>query len=179
MSAASRFGAVAVVLALTAAPAFAHREGRGEWDDYGEDMLLVNPGDLFSGVLSVQYEHAFSRHFGLTAGLSVWAFRGVFSPPSDPWFTGISPEFGMRFHFIQHAPAGLWLGPTLNGGVLFTRSDGTLTRAFAWGVGAAIGYTFVIGRHFALELGIGGGFLDTGDSLRWAPRLRLGLGGVF
>lgn len=160
---------------------------RADWDDrevewhegHGNDSLLVNVGDLFDGVLSLEFEHAFSRHFGVTAGLAFWAYHSVFLPSSTPTFTGISPEVGFRFHFLQRAPAGLWLGPTLSGGYLFSRSDGVVLNSFAWGIGADIGYTFVIGQHLGLELGIGGRFLDLGNGLLWQPRLRLGIGFVF
>jgi hypothetical protein len=50
---------------------------------------------------------------------------------------------------------------------------------FAWGIGAAAGYNFIIGRHFTIQVGVGGGFTDYGDRLVWYPRFRLGLGAVF
>jgi hypothetical protein len=145
----------------------------------GNNVLLLNPGDLFSGVLSLEYEHALSPYFGLTAAVSVWTFHGLFSPPSDPYFTGISPEIGARVHFIRDAPGGLWLGPYISAGYVISRSDGSLYRAWSWGVGAALGYNFIIARVLALQLGVGGGFIDLGDRLVWAPRLRLGIGFVF
>ncbi len=143
------------------------------------NMILVNPGDLFSGVISMEYERALASWFGLTAGFSVWTFRGVFAPLGEPSFQGISPEFGMRFHFIKDAPGGLFFGPTISAGYLFARSDGALSRAWAWGLGAVLGYNFIFGEHFAFQLGLGGGFTDYGDRLVWAPRLRLGLGAAF
>ena len=47
---------------------------------------------------------------------------------------------------------------------------------FMWGFGAGVGYNFVFGRHFTLQLGAGGGFAANGSHLVWAPRFRLGLG---
>lgn len=143
------------------------------------NMLLVNMGDLLGGVVNIEYERALASWFGLTAGVSVWAFHGVFAPLGEPSFTGISPELGARFHFIRDAPGGLWFGPYLTAGYLFSRSDGVLTRPWAWGLGAAVGYNFIFGRHFTFQLGVGGGFTDFGDRLVWAPRLRLGLGAAF
>jgi hypothetical protein len=145
----------------------------------GKNMLLINPGDLFNGVLSVEYERAIGRYFGLTAGLSVSTFRGVFSAPSDPTYTAISPEFGARVHFIRDSPRGLWFGPSISAGYLAARSGGGLSRAWAWGIGAALGYNFMIGRIFTFQLGAGGGFVDYGDRLVWAPRLKLGVGAIF
>lgn len=144
------------------------------------NMLLLNPGDLFNGVLSLEYERGLARWFGITLGLSVSTFRGVFTPLGQPSYTGISPEVGFRFHFIRHAPRGLWIGPSVSAGYLFSRDDGaTLRRAWSWGLGAALGYNFVIGRHFTFQLGVGGGFTDSGDGLRWDPRLKLGIGATF
>lgn len=143
------------------------------------NLLLVNVGDLLGGVVNVEYERALASWFGITAGLSVWAFHGVFVPLGEPSFTGISPELGARFHFIRDAPGGLWFGPYLTAGYLFSRSDGALSQPWAWGLGAAVGYNFIFGRHFTFQLGVGGGFTDYGDRLVWAPRLRLGLGAAF
>jgi hypothetical protein len=140
------------------------------------NLLLINPGDLFSGIVSMEYERALTSFFGLTGGFSVTAFNGPFNMGRES-YTLLGPEIGARFHFIQDAPGGLWLGPYVNAGYLI---NNPVTRAFAWGLGAAIGYNFIIGRHFTFQLGAGGGFNDYGGrSLVWAPRLKLGLGGVF
>ncbi|MFT3708102.1 MAG: hypothetical protein QM817_10645 [Archangium sp.] len=146
----------------------------------GRNMLLVNPGDLLNGVVSLEYERALTSYFGLTGGFSAAAFNGPFNF-GQPAYTVIGPEFGMRFHFIEAAPAGLWLGPTISAGYVVAR-DGSLvavSRAWSWGLGAAVGYNFVFGRHFTLQVGAGGGFQDYGDVLVWTPRLRLGLGATF
>jgi hypothetical protein len=142
-------------------------------------MLLVNPGDLFGGVVSLEYERALASWFGITAGLSVLSFHGLFAPASEPTFIAVGPELGARFHFIRDAPGGLWLGPTVSAAYLFSRSDGAVTAPLAWGLGAAIGYNFILGHHFTFQIGAGGGFTDYGDRLVWSPRLRLGLGAVF
>lgn len=147
--------------------------------DHGRNLLLINPGDLLGGVVSLEYERAITSWFGLTGGLSFWAYRGLFSPSSDPAYTAVSPEFGARFHFIRAAPGGLWVGPYVSAGYVISRSDGSVSRAWSWGLGAALGYNFIIGRYFTFQLGVGGGFVDYGDRLLWAPRLKLGLGFVF
>ena len=53
------------------------------------------------------------------------------------------------------------------------------SRPWSWGLGAALGYNFIIGRHFTFQIGAGGGFTDYGDVLVWSPRLRLGIGAAF
>jgi murein DD-endopeptidase MepM/ murein hydrolase activator NlpD len=146
---------------------------------YGPNLLLINPADLFGGALSIEYERALTPWFGLTGGFSVWTFRSLFAGQDQPGYFSVSPEFGARFHFIREAPGGLWIGPYLSGGYVFARDRGSLTRAWAWGVGAAAGYNFIIGHHFTVQLGVGGGFTDYGDRLVWTPRFRLGIGWAF
>jgi len=144
-----------------------------------QNVLLFNPGDLFSGILSMEYERALNPFFGLALGVSVASFRGVFAPSDQESFVAMGPELSARFHFIKDAPGGLWLGPSVQGVYIASRSGGTLTRSFGYGLGAAIGYNFILGRHFVFQLGAGGGFRDFGDGIVWAPRLKLGLGGTF
>ena len=138
------------------------------------NMLLINPGDLFHGVLSLEYERGVAPWFGVTFGLAVTTFRSVFED-DRPYDLAIAPELGFRFHFIRHAPGGLWIGPYINAGAILDGNDDT-SRDFTWGMGAALGYNFVIGKHFTFQLGAGGGFNDYGDRIRWDPRLKLGIG---
>lgn len=172
---------LALAVCLWSTAALAHQEvgavdsGRSNGTP---NLLLINPGDLLNGIVSIEYERALGRHFGLTLGFQAAAFDGPFNF-GQPAYLVLGPELGARFHFIKHAPGGLWLGPYLSGGYVLARESGTVYRAFSWGVGAAVGYHFIIGRHFTFQLGVGGGFNDYGDALVWAPRLKLGVGAVF
>lgn len=168
---------VTLTSSLALADPFIGTSGSGR-SNSTPNMLLINPGDLFNGVVSIEYERALTSFFGLTGGFSAAAFRGPFSF-GQPSYVVIGPELGARFHFIKDAPGGLWLGPYVNAGYVIARDSGSVSRAFSWGLGAAIGYNFIIGRHFTFQLGAGGGFNDYGDALVWAPRLKLGIGGVF
>lgn len=143
---------------------------------YGPNLLLVDPGDLLNGVITVEYERALASWFGITVGASLWAFPGVFGGTA---YTAFVPELGARFHFIRGAPGGLFIGPTISAGYVAARSDGPVTRAFAWGLGLSAGYNFIFGEHFTFQLGLGGRFTDYGSSLVWSPRLLLGLGAAF
>lgn len=40
-------------------------------------MLLFNPGDLFSGIVSLEYERALAPFFGFAFGASNSSFRGA------------------------------------------------------------------------------------------------------
>lgn len=170
-------------LSLALLSAFASNPARGdvvimEGDDraYGPNLLLVNPGDLLNGVITLEYERALSPWFGVTIGASLWAFAPVWGGTT---YTAFVPEVGARIHFVREAPAGLFIGPTLSAGYVANRSDGPVVRVFAWGLGVSAGYNFVFGRHFTFQLGIGGRVTDYGNSLVWSPRLLLGLGAVF
>lgn len=169
---------VCVLLSLGGTPVWAS----GTRVDPGHDtpnMLLVNPGDLINGIVSVEYERALASWFGLTLGVSVQAFRGVFAPAAQQSYVALTPELGARFHFIRDAPGGLWIGPYVGAGYVASRSGGSVSRAVGYGLGAALGYNFRLGRHFVFQLGVGSGFNDFGDGMAFAPRLRLGLGGAF
>ena len=144
-----------------------------------KNVLLFNPGDLLSGIVSLEYERALASFFGLALGMSVTSFRGAFTPSTDSSYVALGPELSARFHFIKDAPGGLWLGPSVQGVYIASRSGGAVVRSVGYGLGAAIGYNFLLGEHFVFQLGVGGGFNDYGDGLRWAPRLKLGLGGRF
>jgi hypothetical protein len=164
---------LATVVALLLAPIPAAADDGVE----PRNLLLVNPGDLFNGLLTLQYERGLARHVGLEFGLSVLAFRGVFGSPVEADVIAIAPEIALRFHFIRPAPRGLWFGPSINGAYLVQNTQAP-RRAFGYGFGAAVGYTFTFGP-FALQLGLGGAVHDSGDGFRWSPRLRLGVGAAF
>jgi hypothetical protein len=145
----------------------------------GPNLLMLNPGDLFGGVASIEYERALTSRFGLTVGLQVRSFRPVYATPGDLLVTSVNPELGARFHFFRDAPGGAWLAATVTGGAVLARSDGVAGRGWSWGVGAAAGYNFVLERHLTFQFGLGGGFLDYGDRVVWSPRLLLGVGVAF
>lgn len=168
----------ALAVALLGGSAFADTLVARDDASDGRNLLLINPGDLFNGVISIEYERALNSFFGITAGFSATAFNGPFNFGQRS-YTAFGPELGFRFHFIRDAPRGLWIGPYINAGYVVAAGSGSVSRNIAWGAGAGIGYNFVFGKHFAFQLGLAGGFNDYGDALVWAPRLKLGVGGVF
>lgn len=141
------------------------------------NLLIVNPGDLFNGLVTLEYERALGQFVGLEFGLSILTFRGVFNPPVMANLVAIAPEIGLRIHLIRPAPRGLWFGPSINGAYLLPNSD-TPGRSFGYGFGAAVGYNFTLG-NFVFQVGFGGAVQDYGEGFVWSPRLRLGLGAVF
>jgi len=174
--------------------------GTSHWDNgyyVGEkeyrSAFLFDPGALINGVVNLEYEAGLARWLGLSLGLGINTYRGAFEPKTQGSFVAFGPEIGLRAHFIQPAPAGLWIGPELavkyiawrdnsggNGGntVNVSGANGTATATFAYELGAAVGYNFTF-DHFLLGLGVGGGFGDYGSGIQWSPRFRLGVGAVF
>jgi hypothetical protein len=136
------------------------------------NAFLINPGDLLNGVLSLEYERGVAPWLGINFGLGLTFFDSIFND-DDRGNTGLTAEVGFRFHFIRHAPGGLWFGPYITGSTMF---DPDRYQWWTWGLGAAVGYNFVLGRHFTLQLGGGGGFVDYGDHLSWDPRFRVAVG---
>lgn len=139
-----------------------------------KNALLFNVGDLLSGALSLEYERGIVPWLGINAGLGVAFFPTVWN--TDAAKFALRGELGFRFHFIRHAPGGLWIGPYA---MLNTAFDPDSYQRLTWGLGAALGYNFVLGRYFTLQVGGGGGFTDYGDHVAWTPRLRLALGASF
>jgi hypothetical protein len=151
--------------------------------------FLFDPGALINGVVDLEYEAALARWLGLALGVSINTYRGAFEPQAQGSFVAFGPEIGLRAHFIQPAPAGLWIGPELavkyiawrgtsNPATTPAGATGTANADFAYELGGALGYNFVI-DHFLLSLGVGGGFGDYGYGVQWSPRFRLGVGAVF
>ncbi|MCU0694905.1 MAG: hypothetical protein MUC96_00095 [Myxococcaceae bacterium] len=153
------------------------RDSSGASASEPKNLLLVNPGDLFNGLVTLEYERGLGRFIGLSFGLSVMSFRGVFAPPVRGRIIAVAPEFGVRLHLIRSAPRGLWFGPSSSAAYLAPGLDAP-TRPFGFGFGAAVGSNFTLG-HFVFQLGVGGAVHDSGDGFVWSPRLRLGLGAVF
>jgi hypothetical protein len=160
-----------IALALTSSVAAAHDEVIATDPLPRRNALLINPGDLFNGTLSMEYERGVVPWLGINFGFGVSFFPSMWN--ADDANTAVNLELGFRFHFIRHAPGGLWFGPYA---LLRAGFDEDHAQWLTWGLGAAVGYNFVLGRHFTLQLGGGGGFIDHGDHVAWAPRFRLGIG---
>ncbi len=140
------------------------------------NVLLFDPGALVNGVASFEYERAMTDWFGLTGGVAITSFHGAFDPPGSATFVAFGPELGMRFHFIQSAPGGLWVGPYIGAVYVASRDARPPVRAFGYDLGAAAGYNFIFLRRLVVSVGAGGGLTDYGEGVTWQPRFRLGVG---
>lgn len=141
------------------------------------NAALMNLGDLLNGGISVEYERGLVDWLGLSLGLGISGFVGPFDSAAA-WKPSASVEGGVRLHLGSAAPSGFWLGPTARFVALMPTASGSPIRPWAWGLGAAVGYHFVVLPRLVLQLGAAAGFTDFGAGLVWEPRLRLGVGFV-
>lgn len=157
---------------------------RSAWDN----SLTVNPIDLFTGTLNIEYERAIGTRMGVYGGLNFLLMRGVLLPQETTRRFAIGPEVGLRLYLIGRAPGGLWLGPYLNAGWVRESVGGEYNRDnLALGAGGMAGINLLFGQ-FNLSLGAGAGYNDwgvltsgarTAGSSSFTPRLRLAVGAVF
>jgi hypothetical protein len=189
--------AVAAVLGPVAARADGYYDGNGRWverpyhsvlSSAWDNSITVNPIDLFTGTINIEYERAVASRIGVYTGLNFIAYRGVLLPQAASRIA-LGPEIGMRVYLIGRAPGGLWLGPYLNAAwVHDTSPDAVTTRdTLGLGAGGMAGINLLFGQ-FNLSLGAGAGYQDyaafsqgqrTAGSFGVTPRLRLALGAVF
>ncbi len=155
---------------------------RSAWDN----SVTVNPIDMFTGMLNVEYERAVATRLGLYGGVNFGYMRGVLSN-SDVRPLTVGPEIGLRVYLIGRAPGGLWIGPYGNAAwVRNTDASGSID-SLGLGFGAMAGINLLLGQ-FNLSLGAGTGYHDYSSwsagtrrigSFGVTPRLRLALGAVF
>jgi hypothetical protein len=156
---------------------------RSAWDN----SVTVNPIDMFTGTLNVEYERAVASRLGLYGGLNFGYMRGVLST-SEVRPLAIGPELGLRVYLIGRAPGGIWIGPYGNmAWVRNTDASGSVD-SLGLGFGAMAGINLLLGQ-FNLSLGAGTGYHDYSSwsaagvrrigNFGVTPRLRLALGAVF
>ena len=168
------FCLVAILVSLSAGKAFA-----GPSVASGPpvtSVFLFNAGELLNGTIALEHEVALTRWFGLSSGFLLNVFPGVFAPKGQSSFVAFGPELTARFHFIQDAPLGLWIGPSLYVAYLASNGSGNPRQLFGYGLSGTIGYNFQLSAHVVLQVGGGAGFRDFGDGLMWLPRIHLGVG---
>jgi len=158
---------------------------RSAWDN----SLTVNPIDLFTGNLNIEYERALGTRVGLYGGINFLVMRGVLLRDTPNRFA-IGPEAGVRIYLFGRAPGGIWIGPYVNAAYVRESNIGStdLSRDnLALGAGGMAGINLLFGQ-FNLSLGAGAGYQDYGvltttqrlaSSYGVTPRLRLALGAVF
>src|SRR5262245_14996911 len=74
-----------------------------------DNSLTVNPIDLFTGNINLEYERAVGSRVGLYGGINFLVMRGVLLPAETRQRFAIGPELGLRVYLVGRAPGGLWL----------------------------------------------------------------------
>jgi len=115
----------AAALVLTASLVFAEPVGLSveRAADVPKNVAFMNLGDLLNGSISIEYERALTRWFGVNLGIGMRGFVGPFDTRGE-WLTAANTEVGVRFHFLREAPGGLWVGPSVKGAALITAANG-------------------------------------------------------
>ncbi len=189
-----RFLLVPALLALLLSPIAAHAQERvarphSLLRSGFDNAITVQPIDLFTGNINLEYERALASRVGLYAGLNFLVMRGLLLPQETRQRLAIGPELGLRIYLIGRAPGGLWVGPYVNAAYVRDTSpgDGFTRDALALGAGGMAGLNLLFGQ-FMLSLGAGAGYQDYGvgvgnrtipGTYGVTPRLRLAIGAVF
>jgi len=153
----------------------------------GTSSLTVNPLDLFSGTINLEYEHAFDRSASWFAGFDFLVYHGFWPYDSANAFA-FGPEAGLRLYLFGNAPAGLWLGPYV-GTALVQQNSSSGQHLVSLGVsaGGMAGFNLVVLGRCNISLGLGAGWIDYSTASSGGriglyglvPRGRLAVGVVF
>lgn len=168
-------------------------------------VLWAHPLDAANRILRASGEWRLDKH--LTVGASARVGGNLFA--HDSFFAMNERSLsgavgaGLSWFFFGNAPAGLWVGPRLEGGGMTVRSSfsandsQSTTSVGGWFAGASllVGYTAIMPNGFSMQVGagFGGGFSRTsgsmtaggttmpidGYALGIGPKLELGLGWAF
>src|SRR5690242_18892472 len=64
-----------------------------------DKSITVNPIDLFTGTMNLEYEQAANKVVSLYGGVNFLVVRGLFQPSETRSF-GVGPEVGLRLYLI-------------------------------------------------------------------------------
>ena len=135
---------------------------------------LAKPTTSFT----ICYERVFTKTFTMQANISMFGFKS--KQTLGPDSTGVSftgdmsvNEFGIglegRFYIQQHAPTGFYVGPYITSrgynfhmpGITSTGISATLDDKINFGAfGVVVGYQFLFGDIFSLDITSGYGFIS-------------------
>lgn len=149
--------------------------GAAQFSQAQRFVLKINPLSLFAVTANLQGEYAFNEKMSAQLGVYVGSVNlgfgasGAEGGVGYTWF-GITPEFRYyASHARKEAPAGLYLGPFLRYRSVGTSYEGSVydpdTQTYttadvsaninAIGGGVLLGYQFLFGDVFALDMFIG------------------------
>lgn len=150
--------------------------------DRPKNMVLA---DLGLHVIGVGYQRTLARRFALQISANFYAPWTQFKEPLA-MAGGILRARGF-VHPLGAAPAGLWVSPFAQYGIVSAERTGGRRIGSAWAFGASVGYTLLLGRRVAIAVGGGAqyhasyvfGGVGGPAFARLAPTVDLNLGYVF
>lgn len=176
---ARRFGEAVGTATTTAATRIAEVTGEltraaDERGRYNTVAIELNPlGLLVGGRVSVNVEYApvahhvlvVSPHFVRTsATVNVGPAQTI-----DQTFTGAGGEIGYRYYSGHNGMNGIFIGPSLVGGVYNASFPGRDTAFTNIGIAADVGYQQVLMDHLALGAGVGLEYLHVSEQFNDLP----------
>ena len=133
-----------------------------------ENVVKVNILSPFVYTGSVSFEHAFnwstSYEFGFSFTPVTEVSGGYFGTKQE--LSGFSATLGLRKYFAKDALHGLYYGPYLRHQSITLKADDISATISVSSAGLKLGYQFIIGEVFSIDLfsGTGIGMYDIGDS---------------
>lgn len=150
--------------------------------DRPKNMVLA---DLGLHVIGLGYQRTVARRFAVQIAADFYAPWTQFKEASTV-LGGIVRARGFVYPF-GGAPAGLWVSPFAQYGLVSADRTGGRRIGGAWAFGASVGYSILLGRRVAIALGGGAQYHATyvfggvggPNFARLAPTLDLNVGYAF
>jgi len=137
-------------------PAEGGAPGGPEAPSYGRprNTITINPLPLVVGMISGEFERAANDRVSIYVAPTYWNLS--FGPDDDEFeIFSYGLGFGARYFMAGIAPEGFWIAPGVEVAYAGAEYNGASGSSIAWGAGAQLGYTWLIGDVFDISLGIG------------------------
>ncbi|MFN0063286.1 MAG: hypothetical protein ACKVPX_12340 [Myxococcaceae bacterium] len=141
---------------LLTVPAQAQEPASGDWRAPSH-LIAINPLQLLFGKVSLEYEQGLGRHVSLLFTPSALVFPGLIAPSIDN-LQAYGLQVGLHIFPGGNALNGFWMGPEVYAAYAVASNGGLRATGYQTAVQGALGYTFIIGYHLGLSLGVGAGW---------------------
>ena len=119
-----------------------------------KNTLTINPLPLVLGMVALEYERATSENLSLYVAPSYWSLS--FGSGDDEFgFASYGLGIGARYFMSGVAPEGFWVAPGIDIGFASAEWRGVEGSGVGFGIGAQLGYTWILGDVFDISLGLG------------------------
>ena len=125
-----------------------------------KNTITINPLPLVIGMVSMEYERATSESLSLYVAPSYWSLSlGTDADEFSVFAYGLG--LGARYFMTGVAPEGFWVAPGVELAFAGAEYRGAEGSGIGYGIGAQLGYTWLIGNVFDISLGIGANYTDS------------------